>query len=172
MVEAYRPALLVDEADTFLRDNDELRGVINSGHRRGGAVLRTVGDDHEPRAFSTYSACAIALIGKLPDTLYDRAVVIDLKRRLPEEKIAPFRPDRAGDLDVLARQLARWARDHADRIAEVDPEMPAGIFNREADNWRPLVAIAQVAGGDWPKRARKAVEQSHQARTTGPLRFL
>ena len=164
VVEAYRPALLVDEADTFLRDNDELRGVIDSGHRRGGAVLRTVGDDHEPRAFSTYSACAIALIGKLPDTLYDRAVVIDLKRRLPEEKIAPFRPDRAGDLDVLARQLARWARDHADRIAEVDPEMPAGVFNREADNWRPLVAIAQVAGGDWPKRARKAVEQSHQAR--------
>ena len=110
VVEAHRPTLLVDEADTFLRDNDELRGIINSGHRRGGSVLRTVGDDHEPRAFSTYSACAIALIGNLPDTLHDRSVVINLKRRLPTEEIHPFRLDRAGHLDVLARQAARWAR--------------------------------------------------------------
>ena len=59
---------MIDEADSFLRDNEELRGVLNSGHRKGGAVLRNVGDDHEPRSFSTYSACAIALIGQLPPT--------------------------------------------------------------------------------------------------------
>jgi putative DNA primase/helicase len=69
IIEAHRPALLIDEADTFLPDNEELRGVLNSSHRLGGAVIRTVGDDHEPRQFSTYSACAIALIGKLPGTL-------------------------------------------------------------------------------------------------------
>ena len=161
VVEAYRPALLVDEADTFLSDNDELRGVINSGHRRGGSVLRTVGDEHEPRAFSTYSACAIALIGKLPDTLHDRSVVIDLKRRLPSEPIASFRPDRTGHLDVLARQAARWCRDHVEQVGTVDPEMPTGIYNREADNWRPLLAIAQAAGGSWPERACKAIQESH-----------
>jgi hypothetical protein len=161
IVEAYRPALLVDEADTFLRDNDELRGIINSGHRHGGSVLRAIGDDYEPRAFSTYSACAIALIGKLPDTLHDRSVVIDLKRRLPSETISPFRADRVGQLDVLARQAARWCRDHADEVANVDPPMPAGIYNREADNWRPLLALAEAAGGQWPERARQALEQSH-----------
>jgi hypothetical protein len=69
VVEAHRPTLLIDEADTFVFENDELRGVVNSGHRRGGSVLRIVGDDHQPHAFSTYSACAIALIGQLPDTL-------------------------------------------------------------------------------------------------------
>jgi putative DNA primase/helicase len=163
VVEAYRPALLVDEADTFLRDNDELRGVINSGHRRGGSVVRTVGDDHEPRAFSTYSPCAIALIGKLPDTLHDRSVVIDLKRRLPSEKITPFRPDRADYLDVLARKVARWTKDNAAGIADADPNLPAGVYNREADNWRPLLAIAEAAGGQWPKRAREAVEKSRDA---------
>jgi hypothetical protein len=161
VVEAYRPALLVDEADTFLRDNDELRGIINSGHRSGGAVLRAIGDDYEPRAFSTYSPCAIALIGKLPDTLHDRSVVVDLKRRLPSEPISPFRADRVGQLDVLARQAARWCRDHADEVANADPPMPAGIYNREADNWRPLLAIAGAAGGQWPERARQALEQSH-----------
>ena len=161
VVEAYRPALLVDEADTFLRDNDELRGIINSGHRRGGSVLRAVGDDYEPRAFSTYSPCAIALIGKLPDTLHDRSVVVDLKRRLPSEAISPFRADRVGQLDALARQAARWCRDHADEVANADPSMPAGIYNREADNWRSLLAIAEAAGGQWPERARQALEQSH-----------
>jgi Protein of unknown function (DUF3631) len=163
VVEAYRPALLVDEADTFLRDNDELRGIINSGHRHGGSVLRTVGDDHEPRAFSTYSPCAIALIGKLPDTLHDRSVVIDLKRRLPSEEITPFRPDRAGDLDVSARKVARWTKDNAAGIADADPDLPAGVYNREADNWRPLLAIAEAAGGHWPERARQAIMQSRDA---------
>jgi hypothetical protein len=163
VVEAYRPTLLVDEADTFLRDNDELRGIINSGHRHGGSVLRAVGDDYEPRAFSTYSPCAIALIGKLPDTLHDRSVVVDLKRRLPSETISPFRTDRVGQLDALARQAARWCRDHADEVANADPSMPAGIYNREADNWHPLLAIAEAAGGHWPERARQALEQSHKS---------
>ena len=69
VVEGYRPTLLVDEADTFLSEADELRGVLNSGHRKGGQVVRTVGDDHEPRAFSTFAAVTIAIIGNLPDTL-------------------------------------------------------------------------------------------------------
>jgi Protein of unknown function (DUF3631) len=162
VVEGYRPTLLVDEADTFLRGNDELRGVINSGHRRGGSVLRTVGEDHEPRQFSTYAACAIALIGNLPDTLHDRSVVIDLKRRLPSEQILPLRSDRTGHLDDIASQAMRWAQDNVVAVGAADPEMPAGIYNREADNWRPLLAIADVAGGHWPERARKAAAMSRE----------
>jgi Protein of unknown function (DUF3631) len=157
VVEAHRPTLLIDEADTFVFENDELRGVVNSGHRRGGSVLRIVGDDHQPHAFSTYSACAIALIGQLPDTLHDRSVPISLKRRLPTETISPFRPDRVGHLAMLAKRAARWTQDHAAAVSTADPDLPDGIYNREADNWRPLLAIAQVAGGDWPERAHKAV---------------
>jgi putative DNA primase/helicase len=166
VVEGHRPSLLIDEADTFLKGknaSDELRGVVNSGHRKGGSVLRTVGDDHEPRSFSTYAACAIALIGRLPETLHDRSVIVSLKRRLPTEEIASFRPDRAGHLDELARKAARWAADNAERIGDADPEMPAGVFNREADNWRPLLAIADAAGDDWPERARDALQAAHTA---------
>ena len=165
-IESCRPTLLIDEADTFLRGrngSDELRGIINSGHRKGGSVLRTIGDDHEVRAFSTYSACAIALIGRLPETVHDRSVVVSLKRRLPSEAIASFRPDRAGHLDELARQATRWAQDSAERIADADPDMPEGIFNREADNWRPLLAIADAAGDEWPGRARDALKAAHTA---------
>ena len=163
VVEDYGPTLLIDEADTFLNENNELRGILNSGHRKGGSVLRTVGDDYEPRAFSTYSPCAIAKIGKLPDTLHDRSNMIDLKRRLPSEKVEPFRPDRAERLDLLARKIVRWAKDHAAAIADADPDMPPGIINREADNWRPLLAIADEVGGDWPRRAGDAAIKSHAA---------
>jgi putative DNA primase/helicase len=159
VVEAYQPTLLIDEADTFLYDNDDLRGVLN-GNRKGSTVLRTVGDDHEPRAFSTYSAAAIALIGTLPDTLNDRSVKVELKRRLRSETAEPFRPDRADHLDVLARKAMRWAKDNAERIGEADPAMPDGIINRAADNWRPLLAIADACGEEWGKRARKAAEAS------------
>jgi putative DNA primase/helicase len=158
VVEMQQPTLLIDEADTFLSENEELRGILNSGHRQGGLVLRVVGEDFEPRAFSTYSACAIALIGKLPGTLADRSVPIDLRRRRPDEAVEGFRFDRTRPLDQIARKAARWAMDHADQVRGADPVMPAGMFNRAADNWRPLLAIADAAGGSWPARARAAIK--------------
>jgi putative DNA primase/helicase len=160
VVELQRPTLLIDEADTFLPENEELRGILNSGHRQGGSVIRTVGEEFEPRSFSTYSTCAIALIGRLPATLADRSVPIDLRRRRPDEAIEQFRFDRTGHLDQLARKAARWASDNADRIQRADPDMPAGVFNRAADNWRPLLAIADAAGGWWPARALQAVQRA------------
>jgi putative DNA primase/helicase len=158
VVEMQQPTLLIDEADTFLSENEELRGILNSGHRHGGSVIRTVGEDFEPRSFSTYSACAIALIGKLPATLTDRSVPIDLRRRRPDEVIEAFRFDRTGPLDQLARQAARWTADNTDHVRGADPDIPAGVFNRAADNWRPLLAIADAAGGEWPARARRAMQ--------------
>jgi Protein of unknown function (DUF3631) len=158
VVEGFRPTLLIDEADSFLKDNEELRGVLNSGHRRGGGVLRTVavGDAFEVHSFSTYAACAIGLIGVLPGTLADRSVSVALTRRKPNEPVDPFRLDRVDRLVVLARKLARWTKDSAEAIAATEPEMPAGLYNRVADNWRPLLAIAAVAGADWLARGHKA----------------
>lgn len=159
VIEGHRPCLLIDEADAFLPEAEELRGVLNSGHRRGGAVLRNVGDDHEPRAFSTFAACAIALIGQLPGTLADRSVTVDLTRRKADESVEAFRFDRVGHLAELARKLVRWTGDNAEAIAATEPVMPAGLYNRMADNWRPLLAIATVAGGDWLSRGHTAALQ-------------
>jgi Protein of unknown function (DUF3631) len=107
-----------------------------------------------------FAACAIALIGRLPGTLADRAVPINLARRKVDEVIEPFRFDRVEHLIVLARKLMRWTKDNADAIAATEPEMPAGLYNRTADNWRGLLAIATVAGGDWLARGHKAALQS------------
>jgi putative DNA primase/helicase len=153
-IELLKPTLLIDEADTFLTPNNELRGVLNSGHRKGGTVLRLVGDDHEPRHFSTWAATAIAMIGRLPDTLADRSIEICLRRKLASEHVARFRPDRATDLLRLARMAARWSADHFEALLCADPLIPAGLHDRAADNWEPLFAIADDAGGEWPERAR------------------
>jgi len=154
-VELAQPTLLIDEADTFAKDKDDLRGILNSGYRQGGSVTRTVGENHDVRMFSTWSPAAIAMIGKqLPDTLEDRSIPIRLRRRRKDEPITQFRADRTGNLHKLARMAARWAEDNRDKLAAADPDMPEYLFNRVADNWRPLIAIADAAGGGWPKRAR------------------
>lgn len=157
-VEKFTPTLLIDEADTFLRDNDELKGILNASHRRASAfVVRSVGDEHEPTIFATWCAKAIALIGKLPDTLEDRSILISMKRKAPGEQIEKFRADRAASEFVsLKRKAARWAQDSLDALRKADPETPSTLNDRAADNWRPLLAIADLAGGEWPDRARAA----------------
>jgi putative DNA primase/helicase len=161
VIEAHRPTLLIDEAKN-IADKTDLLEILNDGHRRGGKTLRNVpiGDGYEPRAFATFSALTIALIGSLPPELHGRSMVIDLKRRRPGEAIEEIRVGRLAHRDTLARKAARWAADNAMRIAAMDPAMPTGIYNRAADNWKPLLAIADAADGEWPRRARDAASKS------------
>jgi hypothetical protein len=155
-VEAAGPTLLIDEADTFLRDSEDLRGILNAGHKRGGQVIRCVGDDAEPRAFAVFAPAAIAAIGRLPGTIEDRSIMVRMKRATRPERPEPLHTAAEIEGAELARHCARWVADHADRLREADPTLPAGIFNRVADNWRPLFAIAEAAAGGWPERLAKA----------------
>lgn len=159
-VEKWTPTLMIDEADTFLRASDELRGVLNAGHTRTSAfVLRCVGDESEPRRFSTWGAKVLALIGRLPDTLQDRSIVIGLRRRLQHEPIERLRHAPAKLFDDLARQAERFAIDNTAAFKKARPQVPETLHDRAADCWEPLIAIADLAGGDWSKRAREAAKQ-------------
>ena len=160
-VEKFRPTVLIDEADTFLRGKQadpELRGLINSGHTRAAAfVLRTVGDSHEPVKFTTWAPKVISLIGNLPETLEDRSIVLRMRRRASHERIERLRAERLSELSPIVRKAARWAVDHFEKLKESDPPVPDEIASdRARDNWRPLLTIADTAGGPWPKRARRA----------------
>ncbi|MBA7608317.1 hypothetical protein ES703_15494 [subsurface metagenome] len=162
-IEKFHPTILVDEADTFMKENEELRGVLNSGHLRAQACcLRCVGEEHEIKTFSTWCPKAIAKIGKLSATLDDRSIEICMQRKTPNEKVSRLRLDRSNLLfGELRRKLARWSQDISvlDVAAiEVDD---TGLFtnDRMADNWRPLLTIANVASwgaADWVKRAIEA----------------
>ena len=156
-VEKYRPTLLVDEADSFLRDKEELRGVLNSGQSKATAfVIRTVGDDHEPRRFSTWAPKVVALIGNLPDTLEDRSIVIPMRRRAPEEVLEKLRLEKLEGFIPFQRKAWRWTRDHLEDLKNSDPPVSEKLNDRATDNWRPLFAIADLAGGEWPRIARDA----------------
>jgi len=151
-VEAAKPTLLIDEADTFLGAADELRGILNAGHKKGGQAVRCVGDDAEPRMFAAFAPAAIAAIGTLPGTIQDRSVTLMMRRAIGNERPAGITADTEAAGRVLASRAARWVADNADALG-TPPDMPAGATNRRADNWRPLVAIAAAAGGDWPRKA-------------------
>jgi len=156
-VEKARPTLLVDEVDTFINAAEELRGILNSGHSRDAAyVVRAVGDDYEPRMFSTWSAKAVAMIGKLPATLQDRSVEIRLVRKRKDERVLPVRDKALRHFGPLRRKIARFAADIEKDIEDYEPKIPSSLNDRAADNWEPLLAIADLAGGGWPEEARKA----------------
>ena len=156
IVEKHAPTLLLDEAETWSRENEELRGIINSGHSRDTAnILRVDGDALEPKVFSTFCPKALAGIGRLADTIEDRAVTIEMRRRSRDETVDQLRQDRL-NLDWLQRWCARWAADHLNDIRDADPEVPAQLHDRAADNWRPLLAIADLCPGGWSTRARAA----------------
>jgi putative DNA primase/helicase len=166
-IEAHQPTLLIDEADTFLRDHDELRGVLNAGHDRQSAVVaRCVGDESEPRVFRVWAPVAFAGIGKQHDTLMDRSIVIAMKRRSPGERVAPFRRRERDALGTLNRKCARWARDNLERLRSAEPVPAPGLDDRAVDNWEALLAIADVAGGFWPDSVRAAA----QSLATRPIR--
>jgi hypothetical protein len=157
LVDAQAPTILADEADSWLPKNEELRGLLNAGHRRGGKVLRCEGDNNEVREFDAYAPAMLSGIGNLPGTLHDRSIVVRLKRAKRGEIPARFDPRHVEVETALCRKLARWTADNLTQLNACDPQLPGTAFNRLADNWRPLFAIAEVAGGDWPKRCADAL---------------
>jgi hypothetical protein len=163
--------LLLDEADTYLsprraQDHEDLRALVNAGHRRGAVAYRCVVDKGvKVEEFPAFAPCAIAGIGDLPDTILDRSIVVAMKRRAPHEKVEPFRRRAAAaTLLPLRDGLAAWASRARYALEDAWPVMPDGIVDRAADVWEPLVAIADEAGGDWPERARRAAVTLNAAR--------
>ncbi len=162
-------ALLLDELDAVFRDHsdryEELRGVINAGHRRGATVPRNVPGPNNTwvvKAFPVFGPRALAGIGRLPDTIADRSIPIRMVKRKESEPLDRFRHR---DARAEAEQLV------ADVVAALkanpparEAGLPAGSSDRAADAWEPLLAIADVAGGAWPSRARRAATVLHASR--------
>ena len=154
-----RPTVLLDEADAIWAErgaNEELRALLNAGHRRGSDVARMVGEGSRMKAarFQTFAAVALAGIGDLPGTLMDRSVVLRMKRRAPHEVVARWRfRDGNAEGHVLRDRLAAWADD----VGELDmPDDVGDVEDRVADVWEPLFAVADAAGGSWPDAVRRA----------------
>ena len=87
--------------------------------------------------------------------LTDRSVVLPMTRAT--RAYPHLRADRDPVGEDIPRRCARWRDDHQSELREADPDVGARI-NRLADIWRPLFAIADAAGGEWPEKARAAAD--------------
>jgi hypothetical protein len=155
------PTVLFDEIDTVFgpkaRDHEEIRGILNAGHRRGAMAGRCVirGRTIETEELPAYCAVALAGLGALPDTILSRAVIIRMRRRAPREPVEPYRRRIHAPMgNQLRERLAAWASAHQEELRAARPLMPDSVEDRDADVWEPLLAIADAAGGPWPERAR------------------
>lgn len=156
-VEKFQPTLLIDETDTFIWESEELRGVINAGYSRSGRVLRCVGDDHEPAAFSCFTPIAIAAIGGLPGTIADRSIILRMERKPKGTKMARH-DSKAREVNRrLCSRLRRWADDNVTALKHVSLALPESLNDRHRDICEPLLVIAHLAGGPWPERAQRAI---------------
>ena len=159
--EAGPPTILYDEIDTVFgpkaKDNEDIRGMLNAGHRKGAVAGRCVvrGKIVETEELPAYCAVALAGLNDLPDTIMSRSIVVRMRRRAPNEKVEPWRLRiNAPQAKPLREALDAWAGSAPEEFNW--PELPLEIQDRNADVWEALIAVADLAGGDWPKRARVA----------------
>lgn len=162
------PTVLLDEADTIFGPkagdaNEDLRGLLNAGHQRNRPTIRWNHQKQQLERIGTFAMAALAGIGAMPDTIEDRAVVVKMRRRAPGEKVDPFRTVRDGPaLRKLANDLTGWLRGNLLDLEKAEPVMP--LEDRAADTWEPLIAVADLAGADWPARGRRAAQALTAAR--------
>ena len=206
VIEQTRPTLIIDEADTFLRKADELRGIMNSGYYKDtGYVVRVANEklqipksklqgsnNHQAsslsanseedgngaesavgglRRYSCWCPKVLASIGRLPETLADRCIVVRMERKRPDELCERLKSlELIKKRSVLRRKCARFVLDHAEEIRSLEPEVPQILNDRAADIWEPLLVIAEIAGGPWVERARaSATNLSVTAQERSPI---
>jgi hypothetical protein len=164
VIETHRPALILDEMDALMGRAPELteavRGLINSGFKRSGArhllSVPSPGGGYDVRSFSMWAPLMLSGIGTLKDTIIDRSIVVEMKRKRRDERVARLSQRDGQDLNDLARKAARWASGHSEALGNARPKMPEWLNDRAVDAWEPLFAIAELAGARCRNRAEAA----------------
>jgi putative DNA primase/helicase len=160
MIEAHQPTLFIDEIETVLKDNEPLRGLLNAGHTRSSATVWrsvSVGDDFEPKSFNTFGMKAIAGINatKLASTVTDRSIILELRRKKPNEKAERLRQAEPELFNSISSKFARFSEDYTGRMKK-NINLPDELSDRAQDNFEPLFLIADLAGGHWTESVRTA----------------
>jgi hypothetical protein len=159
--------LLIDEIDALFgpkaAGGEDLRGVINHGFEADGIVRRNIPDPklgYRVEMFPAFCSMALTGIGRLPETIEDRSIVLRLRPKpkgVTVERLNTRQVKRQGT--ELRAWAASWAKRHGEELIRPEddpcPEFPAGLDDRAEDCWEPLLLIADLAGGDWPKWARE-----------------
>lgn len=164
-----RPTILYDEIDNVFgpnaRGDSNLLATLNAGYRQGATTGRceTIKGQLVPVEYPTYAAVALSGLGNPPDTIMSRSIIMRMRKQPEGETVEPFDPyDHVAASEVLRDELEAWAASVADRAESYRPKLPNGIVNRNADIWKPIIAVADLAGGQWPDLARQAAIETVQ----------
>jgi hypothetical protein len=155
LIDRLSGTVLVDEADNQgLRENGILRAVLNSGHRKGGNIRRII--KGALKKFNTFAPMAIAAIGSLPMPLMRRSIIVHMEKsaRVDLKRFDTNDAETMRRVNIVYRFIQEWVR--AKPKLNINPDLPKDLRNRVADNWRPLIAIADCFGPAWSQKAREA----------------
>ena len=157
-VDKWRPTLLLDEADSYLKTKSEsseaLRGIINSCWSLESAWKSVcVGKNHRVVAFPTFTPIAIAGLGRLEKTyatIADRSIIIQLERKLETKKLSRLsRDDDSNTLfDDLRSKCATWVKKHGEVIGgwqQPNARFLEEMDDRTRENYEVLLAISKTA---------------------------
>jgi hypothetical protein len=167
---------MLDEADTIfgkaLKSDEKaehLRGILNAGFTRDRPYIRWDVTTRGPERCPTFAMAVLAGIHSMPDTIEDRAIIILMRRKSAADRVAKYRIRRdKGRVAAVGEVLGYWVRPRAEQIGAAEPAMPAGLNDRAEDAWEALIAVAALAGGDWPARAARAAQKlSREAEQAG-----
>jgi hypothetical protein len=165
-IEKDCPTVLWDEIDAVFQgkatdpSKENLRGLVNSGFERNGRVPRCDGPQHEVKDYSVFCPKVFAGIGELPDTIADRCIPIRLERKKKSQETERFRGRYANQITEPLRLAMRgWAQDPRviETLSAARPDIPKDLGDRQADISEPLIAIADLLGGDWPESTRRGL---------------
>jgi hypothetical protein len=159
-IEMMTPTILLDEVDAIWSGsrNEELRGTLNGGYKRGGHVWRT--ENLEPRQFATFCPKLLAGIdnGLLPDTIRDRSIPIVLQRKRKDQAVAPFYSyEIEGEIETLVAAIDAWTKTVDTTTAR--PKPIETISDRAWEISMPLIAIAAAIGKECETAARTAISE-------------
>jgi len=119
-------------------------------------VYRCDGDNNEVKSFRSWGAKVLCGIGRLPETTESRSIRIEIRKKTTDEKVEKFSLYKLDKFEVIKQKCFRFAMDNIDTLTDPSPAIPENIGDRDADNWHPLLAIAEIAGEEWPQKAIQA----------------
>jgi putative DNA primase/helicase len=153
LIEKFHPTVLIDEAESFSKDDDDLRAIVNGGFERNRRAWRTNKETHEPESFDTFGCKVLASIKGLHETIEDRSLFIDMIRKPRDIELEELCDVDHEPFSVLRRKIQRWTDDNRKAIRDIRLPRPKILADRSWNKWRPLLTIAHLAGAHWYKMA-------------------
>lgn len=167
--------LIIDEADTFIKNAEgDIKGILNSGHNRSTATaIRCTGDAATPTVFDVWYPIVLASIGALHDTLMDRSLVINLKRKRSTDVTTTIPVNLSDQMLAYRQQAMAWFMDN-EQVLETNQIRPHCRGNdRAVDNWVPLFTLANQMSQYWQQRCQTAYDEMvHEEDMELPTRLL